>query len=1020
MIKIIKKGACILAAVLLAGGIQTPVRAQGEASTQTEKTGVTITTREAFMNALAQKRSPITVAAAISIGKDADASGRMRPVIIPADTVICGTPNGSICSRSPIQLEGDDVVFRDIKLTFESTDALGSVPHREIFLAGHSLVMDNVDTYLEGGADIGGFGGTEEELLPTVFAGGYPETKVADHASLTVMNSNAGTMFEAICMGHGMESDNKTPYQGKAVLELDARAVVRDGVYTSQNSQAEISITGTENQSAKTKRFYGNEHTVLTLTGVSVENMGDGNAETENIGSIVLENKAHLAPATEILHNVTLKSGACLDFNGAGNAVIAGNFSGEEDPAKDRGILVLNTEGSLEILGTVTGTTQFQTYHRLFPGTLLRDKTYIYAENGGGTDSGFVLNQSYVDNGFGLQYDQKKWTVSGLTDDREVGGIEIRSAPTSVNLGKISANGSETIPDETIYFEIVWYDNSGEEFSHSDVMSDYYLLYDLNYVIKVKTDYWESDDPAILEKEDWFQNVWLMAAEDHPGKYFLQAYDGAAPGDYTFLFCSDSFEGNLATVADVKALKDTVKAECRVSFYNEDSAVIPDHTHYYQESIISEADCMRTGAAKYICDCGNMYTKKIPALGHQPVIDPAVEPTETMEGKTEGYHCDRCNEVLLPQEIIPATGKPEEHIHNYKGNVTKEPLCAESGIMTYICSCGDQYAEEIAAMGHQPVIDAAVPPTETMPGKTEGSHCKICGEILKAQETIPATGKPENPDNPDNPDSPATPDNPGPSGGLNPPSVHGHSYQSVVTRRSTCTQAGIRTYTCSCGASYTEKLPLADHQYVRECIPATPNSSGKRQQVCRVCGHAAEVTVIDSPQELLLAKDSYSCDGKVKKPAVTVKDSKGKALADGTDYRVSYSKGRKNPGVYTVTVEFQGNYSGRMTSSFTIKPKKTSLKKVTAKSKGIQVTWKKQTAQIGGYQIQYGTSKNFTGKTVKLSTAKKNTITKKISKLKGKKKYYVRIRTYKTVKVNGKSRKLYSDWSAKKAVVTKK
>ena len=153
---------------------------------------------------------------------------------------------------------------------------------------------------------------------------------------------------------------------------------------------------------------------------------------------------------------------------------------------------------------------------------------------------------------------------------------------------------------------------------------------------------------------------------------------------------------------------------------------------------------------------------------------------------------------------------------------------------------------------------------------------------------------------------------------------------------------------------------------------------------------------------------------------MTVKDSKGKSLTAGTDYQVTYPKGRKNPGIYTVTVELRGNYSGKMTSDFTIRPGKTSLKKVTARSKGMQVTWKKQTAQIDGYQIQYGMNKNFKGKTVKIVSAKKSAVAKKISKLKGKKKYYVRVRTYKTVKTGGKKKKLYSDWSGRKTVSIKK
>ena len=80
-----------------------------------------------------------------------------------------------------------------------------------------------------------------------------------------------------------------------------------------------------------------------------------------------------------------------------------------------------------------------------------------------------------------------------------------------------------------------------------------------------------------------------------------------------------------------------------------------------------------------------------------------------------------------------------------------------------------------------------------------------------------------------------------------------------------------------------------------------------------------------------------------------------------------------------------------------------------------------QPAQISGYELQYCLSKSFKGKTAKTVNIKKNRTTKKkVTRLKAKKKYFVRIRTYKTVKVNGRSEKLYSDWSKVKTVRTKK
>ena len=90
----------------------------------------------------------------------------------------------------------------------------------------------------------------------------------------------------------------------------------------------------------------------------------------------------------------------------------------------------------------------------------------------------------------------------------------------------------------------------------------------------------------------------------------------------------------------------------------------------------------------------------------------------------------------------------------------------------------------------------------------------------------------------------------------------------------------------------------------------------------------------------------------------------------------------------------------------TILPRSTSIKGVTAKAKNITVKWAKQAAATSGYQVQYSTSKSFKSK--KSATVKgAKSCVKVIKGLKSGKKYYVRVRSYKTV--NGK--KVYSKWS---------
>ena len=484
------------------------------------------------------------------------------------------------------------------------------------------------------------------------------------------------------------------------------------------------------------------------------------------------------------------------------------------------------------------------------------------------------------------------------------------------------------------------------------------------------------------------------------------------------------------------------------------------HTHSYIEEITKQPTCTEEGKKTFTCDCGDTYTEIIPAKGHTEVIDKAVPATCTTDGKTEGSHCYVCGKVIKAQTVIKATG------HKYDdGKITKQPTCTETGVKTYTCSeCGATKAETIKANGHTEVIDKAVPATCTTDGKTEGSHCSVCGEVIKAQTVIKATG---------------------------------HNFGSwSTTKAATCTESGTQTRKCaSCGKTETKTIPAKGHKSSGWIIDKTASIGvkGSKHKECTVCKKVLETAEIPALSRISISKASvtlststYAYDGKAKKPGVTVKLN-GKTLKNGTDYTVSYSnntkvgtatvkitgKGNytgsvsktfkiknnfkkatvlgisnksytgknitqsitvkyngktlkngtdytfsyssnKNIGTATVKIAGKDSYTGTITKTFKINPAKQEIQKLTAKSKAFFVDWA-QKESATGYEIQYATNSKFSG-AKKVTVTNNKTDKKTISKLSGKKKYYVRVRSYTTVK----GKKYYGAWSSTKSVTTKK
>ena len=179
----------------------------------------------------------------------------------------------------------------------------------------------------------------------------------------------------------------------------------------------------------------------------------------------------------------------------------------------------------------------------------------------------------------------------------------------------------------------------------------------------------------------------------------------------------------------------------------------------------------------------------------------------------------------------------------------------------------------------------------------------------------------------------------------------------------------------------------------------------------------AESVVLEYSNEinpvLKLSATAYTYNGKVRKPSVAVKA--GEKTFSASEFAVKYSGGRKNVGKYSVTVTMKGKYTGKKTVTFRINPKGTAVQKLTKGRKQMKVTWKAQKTQVSGYRIQYSTSSKFKKGTHIKTVKSYKTKSLKVKKLKAKKKYYVRIQTYKTVG----GIKYYSGWSKTKSVKTK-
>ncbi len=221
---------------------------------------------------------------------------------------------------------------------------------------------------------------------------------------------------------------------------------------------------------------------------------------------------------------------------------------------------------------------------------------------------------------------------------------------------------------------------------------------------------------------------------------------------------------------------------------------------------------------------------------------------------------------------------------------------------------------------------------------------------------------------------------------------HTHKYTALYTVRPTCTESGYTVFSCACGESYEgeqtnslghifssekvyyKKATCAEKgeagRYCQRCYamtdiiyyektPHTPTDvtvkanckrNGEIRKECSYCRKLYSSDVIPKISSVKLERKTYTYDGKVKSPTVTVKDSKGRRLSENKDYVLKYKKGRKKTGKYSVKITFKGNYEGSKTLYFNIRPTKVKNVSVTPSLSSVYLTWDKAKG-ADGYEI---------------------------------------------------------------------
>ena len=509
---------------------------------------------------------------------------------------------------------------------------------------------------------------------------------------------------------------------------------------------------------------------------------------------------------------------------------------------------------------------------------------------------------------------------------------------------------------------------------------------------------------------------------------------------------------------------------CACGKQGKDFLVDKKEHEYKQElkEVKKAATCTEEGYAYIWCECKTVYEKEtIPSLGgHKEVTVPAVAATCKSTGLTEGKKCEVCGTVTVKQTTVEKTGHAEVSFDEVAATCTEAGIkagtkckdcgtvisggetikalghnevefagyaatCEKAGLTAgHKCDrCNKYYSDvkSIAKLEHDIVVDKAVEVTCTKDGKTEGKHCYLCNKVFVAQEVIKASGHKEVVDA----GYAATCTTAGLTDGKHCTVCSKVTVEQTVIKASghkevvdaavaaTCTTDGVTEgkHCGNCNAVLVAQnvVYAFGHREVANVeTAATKDAAGFVVTTCETCNEVTNEKVVPMIGTVKLGTTKYVYNGKVRTPKVTINDVNGNPI-DAANYTIKTPTGRKNTGKYTYTVTFKNEYSGKVTLTMQIAPKAPVAKAPAAVKKGATVKWNKVAGNITGYEVMVATNKAFTKgkKTVTVKGAK--VVSKKVTGLKAKTKYWVKVRAYKTAG----GQKIYSSWSAVKTIKTK-